>query len=94
MGKKSKNRGKKKKQSNQASSADTSATTAAADMNNNQPPNGDSQPNTFSDLRQQLDEMRDLRASFSLEQSFHDSVKLISTTNSIRFISTLRFIST
>ena len=91
MGKKSKNKGKKKQKSQ--ASADSNAASTAADVNNN-PPNDDAQPNTFSDLRQQLDEMRDLRASFSLEQSFHDSVKLISTTNSIRFISTLRFIST
>ena len=57
MGKKSKNKGKKKKADSQASSADTNAAPAAADVNNNLP-NDDSQPNKFSDLRQQLDEMK------------------------------------
>jgi len=59
MGKKSKkNKGGKKKQSNcQASNTTASAT---ADIDNNPPSNDDddAQPNTFSDLRQQLDEMK------------------------------------
>ena len=57
MGKKSKNKVKKKQKSSQAS-ADSNAASAAADVNNNLPPSDDPQPNTFSDLRQQLDAMK------------------------------------